>query len=1221
MAFDVGNAVGKIIIDSKGVVDGVNQAKGAFSTLEKAAGATMKGLAIAVVAGATAVAGLAVAAGKAAMNMEQAMADIAAVMGKTQDEVKPLKDLIQDLAVNPNLKVTAVEAADAVAMLARNGLDMTQIMEGAAEATVFLANATGGTFAQSADIMTDAMAIFGIEANNAIDAVNGITSVTTNSKFSIDDYALALAQGGGAASAAGVEFGDFNTAIAAISPLFASGSDAGTSFKVMMQRLVPASSTAADAMRELGIITADGANQFFDADGNLRSMAEIVGVLETAFGGLTEQQQNQALSTIFGTDAMRAAVGLMDTGKVSFEALAAAMAQTDAMDAAATRMDTLAGVIEIIKSLVEGFTLQIGDALLPLLRGWADALLDIAEKAQPVVEAISEFITKLVEGQDPFQAFQSFLVGLGEALGMSHTEALGLALRVTELKDAFVEGFTKIQELATELYDGLVLAFDGVKQLLEGDLTGALETFQLAWETAWTAIVEFVGTLWTLLEPYLLEAYQSIVTWFNEQPWGEIGQTVVDLIVIGLTAFSEKIQEVLATWYASFTEWANLDSWMQLGDTVSLHVIDGLGAGYDVKVPQLIADWTTGLAAWAESDGTSLTQIGVDVVGKVLDGLATFTTDAITTLTEWTTTLTGWVSGYDWSKLGYDVTTAVIEGLKGFVTLVAGAGGVLETWRQGFVDWASDIENWKALGQAVVDGIIAGWEFTESVEGAIDDFFEGVIKAVKDALDISSPSQVMIEIGEQTIQGLIDGILKKLADIVVAIGQVITSAKEPFETFDWASVGGAVVDGIANGISSTAGKIATAAVEAATAAWEAAKAFLGISSPSKVFYDLFSWVPEGAALGISDNVGVLLDAMSELGNSAAAAGAEAFGKVAAALSGIGDVLNVFAQLDAFRNSGVRVQDTVNYFAWFKNRILELMQHMAAAANIFAGNEEVVQQYSRSVSAVADAITKSTESFDALWAFRQGETRVQETVNYFAWFKNRILALMQHMAAAAAIFAGNEEVTQKYAESVGKVADSLIATAELIAALGQMEPATDIQQRIKIIVAIVQEMAAQFAAITVIPTTENAVSWIVGAVDNLMIIIQKLRDLASADVPGGIGEIVNAIIAQMSALPTAFNNIGVAAADSLINALLSAVPFLQQLSASIGAMIASDVAAAIVANQAVVTEAVTVVAGGRGYFPGGGGDTINSTSVNMFGGQSFGATSSPSSVINDITRLR
>lgn len=285
--FDMSGWDGGVKKYNAGIADMNKNTSGAVSTLSKGwtdlgstvtkATAIMGGAVVAAAGAATAaIAGFTVSGIQKAANLEAQLGSIAAVLSKTVDEVAPLKQLILDLAVDPNLKVSATEAADAVEMLARNGLGMTEIMGGAARATVLLANATGADFGTAADIATDAMAIFKIGAEDVEKAVNGIVSVTTSSKFTINDYALALAQGGGVASAAGVEFDDFNTTIAAISPLFASGSDAGTSFKTMLNALTPNSKDAAKLINQLGL-------EFYDANGQLKSMAEISSELNDAF--------------------------------------------------------------------------------------------------------------------------------------------------------------------------------------------------------------------------------------------------------------------------------------------------------------------------------------------------------------------------------------------------------------------------------------------------------------------------------------------------------------------------------------------------------------------------------------------------------------------------------------------------------------------------------------------------------------------------------------------------------------------------------------------------------------------------------------------------------------------------------------------------------------------------------------------------------------------------
>jgi TP901 family phage tail tape measure protein len=211
-----------------------------------------------------------------ASDLESKMGGIASIMGETKAAIEPLKELILDLGMDPNLKVDATEAADAIEKLASNGLTMTQIMDGAAKSTVLLANSTGADFDTAAAVATDSMALFNIEAGNMQEAVNGITGVTVASKFDINDYRLALSQAGGVASATGVEFDDFNASISGISNYFASGSDAGTSFKTMLLRMNPQTDEAASAMKALGL-------EFFDANGNMKSMAEVSTELNDAF--------------------------------------------------------------------------------------------------------------------------------------------------------------------------------------------------------------------------------------------------------------------------------------------------------------------------------------------------------------------------------------------------------------------------------------------------------------------------------------------------------------------------------------------------------------------------------------------------------------------------------------------------------------------------------------------------------------------------------------------------------------------------------------------------------------------------------------------------------------------------------------------------------------------------------------------------------------------------
>ena len=259
------------------IINGVDNASGAFSDVGNAMGdlegksgslltkglgplQSMLGTGLKVAAGVAVTAVGALGAGLAssvsdAADFQQGMADIQASMGASAEDTAKLKQLILDLGIDPKLKVSAQEAAAAIGQLGTAGVSIDDILKGTARSTVLLANATGADFADAASIASDVSKLWSIDAGNLTHAVDGITAATVASKFNINDYRLALAQAGGVAATVGVSFDDFNATIAAISPSFASGSDAGTSFKVFLQRLVPSSDKATEAMQELGLIT------------------------------------------------------------------------------------------------------------------------------------------------------------------------------------------------------------------------------------------------------------------------------------------------------------------------------------------------------------------------------------------------------------------------------------------------------------------------------------------------------------------------------------------------------------------------------------------------------------------------------------------------------------------------------------------------------------------------------------------------------------------------------------------------------------------------------------------------------------------------------------------------------------------------------------------------------------------------------------------------------
>ena len=618
-----------------------------------------------------------------AADMEQAIADIAATMGLGADETKKLKDLISDLGLDPKLKVSSVEAADAIEMLGKNGLAMGEILGGAARNTVLLANSTSADFAVAADIATDVMSLFNIQAADMANAVNGITGVTKSSKFDINDYGLAIAQAGGVAATVGVDFDDFNAVIAGISPSFASGSDAGTSFKTMLQRLVPGSNAAADAMAALGIITEDGSNRFFDANGNMQSMGEIAGILSGALGGLSEEQKINALSTIFGTDAMRAAAAMADLGTERFSALKATIANTNAEESAAVRMDTLRGAMEILSGVIETIRIKIGDQFIPVVRRMTES-----------------FTAFLSENQEDVLGFFSMLA---ERVGVAVDWMLKVADAAFAVFDAHGYTWSALGEIwniaAGQFMDLLGKLMQSAIDQLPAWRAKLGEWGQAAWEwikNVTPDVLIHLGAWSAALFAWVIDqlpAWRAKLGEWKRAAWEWIRDAIPDLLSHSREWATSLIGEIAAhlpAWKSNFTEWAKV-SW----EWVKNAIPDALKSAKDWAT-DLVKEITSHLPAWREGLGEwskAAWQWVQDSIPTVKAKLGEWSSNLFDHLRSLVTTWREKLSGWGW---------AAWEWIQNTIPMV----------RTKLTEWFASIRTWLDANRPVLEDKLGSWSYS-----------------------------------------------------------------------------------------------------------------------------------------------------------------------------------------------------------------------------------------------------------------------------------------------------------------------------------------------------------------------------------------------------------------------------------------------------------------------------------------------------------------------------
>ena len=123
----------------------------------------------------------------------------------------------------------------------------------------------------------------------------------------------------------------------------------------------------------------------------------------------------------------------------------------------------------------------------------------------------------------------------------------------------------------------------------------------------------------------------------------------------------------------------------------------------------------------------------------------------------------------------------------------------------------------------------------------------------------------ILQKGIELLGELASGIIQAIPDLLQKIPEVYDNIKQKFSEFDWLSIGGDIIKGIAKGIANAAGDIAKAAKEAAQRALDAAKDALGIHSPSTVMEkQVGEMISAGIAVGIEKSAYKIDDAMADV---------------------------------------------------------------------------------------------------------------------------------------------------------------------------------------------------------------------------------------------------------------------------------------------------------------------------------------------------------------------
>lgn len=312
---------------------------------------------------------------KTGMDFEAQMSRVKAISGATGTQFEKLRDQAKQLGVDTAFSAT--EAAQGMENLASAGFSTTEIIE-AMPGMLDLAASSGEDLATSADIAASTLRGFGLEASSAGHVADVLAKNAAETNAAVADTGEAMKYVAPVAKAMGIQFEETAAAIGIMSDAGIKGSQAGTTLRGALSRIAKPTKEMQETMDQLGL-------SFYDSNGKMKSLADITAMLETKMSGLTDEQKNQALITLFGQESLSGMLALMDRGSGNVKKLTEEYKNCDgsAKDMADTMKDNLSGSVEEFGGSLEGLGIEIyeniEDPLKKAVQGGTEQINDLTE--------------------------------------------------------------------------------------------------------------------------------------------------------------------------------------------------------------------------------------------------------------------------------------------------------------------------------------------------------------------------------------------------------------------------------------------------------------------------------------------------------------------------------------------------------------------------------------------------------------------------------------------------------------------------------------------------------------------------------------------------------------------------------------------------------------------------------------------------------------------------
>lgn len=565
---------------------------GAFKTVGKVAKTAMA-------AGSAAAAAFTKTSIDSGMNFDTAMSQVAATMGTTVDKIGNVEAKAEEMG--RTTKYTATEAAEGMNILAQAGLSADEQISGIGT-VLNLASAGAMSLEESASYTAGAVKGFGDSMGNASYYADLMAKGATLANTDVRGLGEAFSGSAATAKNYGQAADSVTLSLLRLAEQNVTGSEASTALNRAMADLYTPTDDASKALDQLGISA-------YEANGDAKGFNDLVDELNGSLQGMTAEQKNNALATIFTTQGLQAFNKMTASSDATVQKFWKGIQDSSgsAAQQAATQLDNLKGDITLLSSATEGLELGFYNTFSGAIRG---AIKDVTSEVSGLAEAMESG-------------------GISGAFSKLAQDAINFSGQLP--------GLTKI---GGDLINGLI-----------------------------SSVTQNSGSITTAVGQLLNNLASTISTGLNV--FTSVGVNLLATIANGMTQGIPTFLGQALPMLTQFTESLRSNAGKLIN--AGLTLIQNIAQGLINSIPVLIAyvpTIITNLAGIINDNAPKILATGVTIITNLAIGLVRAIPLLIANLPKIITAIVSIFTAFNWFSLGKNIVTGIIKGVKNLPSLL-----------------------------------------------------------------------------------------------------------------------------------------------------------------------------------------------------------------------------------------------------------------------------------------------------------------------------------------------------------------------------------------------------------------------------------------------------------------------------------------------------------------------------------------------------------------------